>query len=74
MMEFKPCPFCGKDVVTAVCVAELEHMDDGDPYYDRALHKFAAVCNYTAGGCGASTGFWYDSRSAAIESWNRRAE
>ena len=74
MMGLIPCPFCGKDVAIVANVAELEHMDEGDPHYDRALHKYAAVCNFTAGGCGASTGMWYDSPKAAVKGWNRRAE
>ena len=73
MMELIPCPFCGKDVAVVLNVAELEHMDEGDPQYDRAMNRFAVACNYTAGGCGASTGMWYTSPETAAEGWNRRA-
>lgn len=73
MMELKPCPFCGKSVAFVDSIAEIEHIDEGDPFYENSLNRFTAVCNYNAGGCGATNGFWHKSKEEAAQAWNRRA-
>lgn len=72
-MELKPCPFCGKTVAFVGNIAEIEHIDEGDPFFEDALKRFTVVCNYTAGGCGATNGFWHKTVESAMEAWNRRA-
>lgn len=59
--RLKPCPFCGNDDPT------IRIFKGKDGWRDR----YAVLCNYDEGGCGAESGV-YHSEAEAIESWNRR--
>lgn len=54
--ELKACPFCGK----TDCV-----------YINEDNKLYQVVCDYTRGGCGASSGY-IDTKEEAIENWNKR--
>ena len=72
MVEFKPCPFCGKNVPHVGTVAEHEYMCEDDIGYWFGSTHFDVVCDFNNGGCGASTGKNYATAEEAIEAWNRR--
>lgn len=72
-IELKPCPFCGGTKIFVGSVAEIRHTDKYSQGYDLYNSLFQAVCDYNAGGCGASSGCC-ESKDAAIENWNQRAE
>lgn len=72
-IKLKPCPFCGGTKIFVGSVAETELMDKYDENYDLYNSQFQAVCDYDAGGCGASSGY-YKSKATAVEAWNRRAD
>lgn len=72
-IELKPCPFCGGTKIFVGSVAEIELTDKYSQDYDLYNSQFQAVCDYTAGGCGASS-CCCESKDEAIENWNRRAE
>ena len=57
----KPCPFCGGDPTIRVFKGK-------DGWRDR----YAVICRYDEGGCGAEGGL-YHYEEEAIEAWNRRA-
>lgn len=69
--ELKPCPFCGGTNIFVGTVAEVKLMDETDEDYVLCSGLFQAVCDYNAGGCGASSGCCL-SKDAAIAAWNRR--
>ena len=56
----KPCPFCGGE-------ATIRIFKGKDGWRDR----YAILCRYDEGGCGAESGL-YHYMSEAIEAWNRR--
>ena len=78
--ELKPCPFCGKEVAQRCDVKECEmcsNFEDEDrcPAYHDAepcMGGVFVICDFTYGGCGASTG-WYKTYDEAVEAWNKRA-
>lgn len=75
MSELKACPFCGSASAPIVLtVAETEMLDMDREEYEWALMHWATVCNFNSGGCGASTGYCYESADAAAAAWNRRAK
>lgn len=57
----KPCPFCGNRDVTMITRRGKDGWRD----------RYHVLCDYSEGGCGASSG-WYHSDDEAAESWNRR--
>ena len=61
--KLKPCPFCGSSDAPRL---DTRHGKDG--WRDR----YMVVCDYTDGGCGSSSG-WYYYFVEAIERWNQRA-
>lgn len=61
--SLKPCPFCGFDSPT------MRIYKGKDGWRDR----YAVICRYDEGGCGAEGGM-YHSATEAAEAWNRRAE
>lgn len=70
MIELKKCPFCGK--ITPVTIATAEEMGDCKDGADCIeCGHFCAVCDYTEGGCGASSRYTRTPEEAA-EAWNRR--
>lgn len=61
-VELKPCPFCGGEPTLRIFKGK-------DGWRDR----FAVLCRYDEGGCGAESGlFHYEAE--AVEMWNRRAD
>ena len=70
MIELKKCPFSGK--ITTVTIATAEEMGDCKDGADCIeCGHFCAVCDYTGGGCGASSRYARTPEEAA-EAWNRR--
>ena len=63
MANLKPCPFCGAE--ESVYVGKDDEVDDARPY--------TVCCDFTLGGCGASTGY-AETPKEAIAMWNRRAK
>lgn len=61
MAKIKPCPFCGSDEAVYVYRDEGEDYDGG----------YRVVCDFTIGGCGASSGCG-ETPKEAIAKWNRR--
>lgn len=59
--ELLPCPFCGNEPTLIVYRGK-------DGWRDR----YAVLCRYDDGGCGAESG-WYHYEEETIEAWNRRA-
>lgn len=63
------CPHCGNDTFL-----EMEDSRDTDCDCGESLSSgFAIVCNFKAGGCGASGGY-RDMMKEALTEWNRREE
>ena len=62
--ELKPCPHCGGRNVAAMSSDEINHDNNG--------HDFTVCCLFSAGGCGATSGY-RKTKKEAIEAWNRRA-
>jgi Lar family restriction alleviation protein len=60
--ELKPCPFCGNEPTIRIFKGK-------DGWRDR----YAVICRYDEGGCGAESGL-YHYESEAIEAWNRRVK
>ena len=56
----KPCPFCGSEPTIRIFRGK-------DGWRDR----YAVLCRYDEGGCGAESGL-YHYEEEAIEAWNRR--
>lgn len=73
MIVLKPCPFCGGTKIFVGTIAEIEMQDTDCPDWLINSQMYAAVCDYTSGGCGASTGGAH-TKMEAVEAWNRRAE
>jgi len=59
-IKLKKCPFCGTEPTEIVRKGK-------DGWRDR----FAVLCDYEHGGCGAESG-WYHYREEAVDAWNRR--
>ena len=72
--ELKPCPFCGGTRLFVGTIAECEEMHKTHIDYPHYSRLYTVVCDYTEGGCGASTGGGARCEEAAIEAWNRRAD
>lgn len=70
--ELKPCPMCGetKAIKISNCI-RLEECDSFE-YCDKGTFKLV-VCDYSNGGCGASSGY-RPTVQKAIEAWNTRYE
>lgn len=58
--ELKLCPFCGSEPTIRIFRGK-------DGWRDR----YAVLCRYDEGGCGAESGL-YHYEEEAIEAWNRR--
>ena len=56
----KHCPFCGNEPTEIVRKGKNGWRD-----------RYAVLCDYENGGCGAESG-WYHYRAEAIDAWNRR--
>lgn len=74
MTKLKPCPFCGGRMLFVGTVAETEMTPPDHPDFNCDSNQYNVVCDFTAGGCGASSGKGYESEEEAIEAWNRRAD
>lgn len=62
MPEPKLCPFCGNRPTIRIFKGR-------DGWRDR----YAVLCRYDDGGCGAESGL-YHSQAEAVEAWNRRTD
>lgn len=77
VFSLKACPFCGKDVAVVSDCVELEACENFEEYCcpnynsSRSPVYVAIVCDYLAGGCGASAGF-SSTIEEAVDRWNRR--
>lgn len=72
-IKLKPCPFCGRETTPEICtLAEIACHDEDEATEFEQTH-FAVACNYSRGGCGASTGGICEMEEEAAEAWNRRA-
>lgn len=61
--QLLPCPFCGNTKLFVGTSDDI--LDDGK------TNEFAVCCDFSQGGCGASSGF-EDTMEEAIEIWNKR--
>lgn len=80
----KPCPFCGKSVAELSNLQDCEicaNFEDCPECYESVGLEVGAdfspcprfiVCAVNKGGCGASTG-WYYNLDKLIGAWNKRA-
>ena len=59
----KRCPFCGSDGAVI-----RRYAADGVKLY---TDRYAVLCDYRNGGCGAESG-WYHSPEEAAAMWNQR--
>ena len=73
MNELEPCPFCGGTKIWIGTIAECEMQDKNHPDYEFNSEHYVAVCDYSEGGGGASTGGSARTVEEAIRAWNRRA-
>ena len=73
MAELKPCPFCGGTRLFVGTIAECEMQGKNHPDQEFNSEHYVAVCDYSEGGCGASTGGSARTEEEAIRAWNRRA-
>ena len=58
--KLEPCPFCGNEP-TISCFKGKDGWRD----------RYAVICRYDEGGCGAESGL-YHYEAEALEAWNRR--
>lgn len=66
------CPFCGQTkTVTFATAREMEDCKDMDSCQTSDCRSVAVVCDFTQGGCGASSRYARTEEEAA-EAWNRR--
>ena len=84
MSELKPCPFCGAHIRIVVCDDEGNVHDDdyeNNPWSGIGYRIYHDITDDSSNSCPIARhegegelGIWiYDSRSEAIETWNRRA-
>lgn len=69
-MNLKPCPFCGKIEIVVLNANDISEADPDDNHWE-SDPCYAAVCDYNAGGCGATGGYCSTDLETA-EAWNRR--
>lgn len=69
-----PCLFCGGTKIWVGTIAECEMQDKNNPDYEFNSQHYVAVCDYSEGGCGASTGGSVRTKEAAIKAWDRRTD
>ena len=62
-INLRPCPFCGNPNVRFWL-----HPADG---YKTFTDRYAVLCHYMEGGCGAESGHYHSPEEAA-EHWNTR--
>ena len=72
MDKLEPCPFCGGTKIWIGTIAECETQDKNHPDYEFNSQHYVVVCDYSEGGCGASTGGSARTEEDAIKAWNRR--
>lgn len=68
-MNLKPCPFCGKIEIVVLNANDISEAEPDDDRWEPAC--YAVVCDYNAGGCGATGGYCSTDLEAA-KAWNRR--
>lgn len=65
-ISLRPCPFCGNK--------DIRITDTDDERNDLAVDvQYFAICSIWRNGCGAASGY-KETKEAAAEAWNRRAE
>lgn len=73
----KKCPFCGSKAVKLTTARELEecaNFEDCEDYESSdSCPYIAVVCDFTEGGCGATSGYKVN-EDEAVKAWNNRAE
>lgn len=69
--KLKPCPFCGKRVAVAGTISEIEYLDDDEGNSFENSH-YMVCCSFNKGGCGSSTGVFWETKEDAINAWNRK--
>lgn len=72
MNKLESCPFCGGTKIWIGTIAECEMQDKNHPDYEFNSQHYVVVCDYSEGGCGASTGGSARTVEDAIKAWNRR--
>lgn len=65
----KSCPFCGENKAVFRDCKELQGCDSWE--HCREDGMIAVVCDFTAGGCGASSGY-RETYEEAATAWNMR--
>lgn len=84
MSDLKPCPFCGAHIRIVVCDDEGNVHDDdyeNNPWSGIGYRIYHDITDDLSNSCPIARhegegeiGIWiYDSRSEAIEAWNRRS-
>lgn len=68
----RSCPFCGCKAAKITTAKELEECSNFDGCLVSDCGMWTIVCDFHKGGCGASTGYFFE-KQKAIEAWNRRA-
>ena len=71
-MKLRECPFCGGRNIFVGTIAEIRMIEKDHPDYWNESTYFQVVCDWTEGGCGASSGGGIHTKEQAIEAWNRR--
>ena len=73
-IKLNNCPFCGQiKTVTFATAREMEDCKRADTCQIRDCESVTVVCDFTIGGCGASSRYARTEEEAA-EAWNRRTE
>jgi hypothetical protein len=71
-IDLLPCLFCGKRD-TAKCITVAECLCIDEPTKWEKTHYIVSCDASIAGGCGASTGWSYETPEEAAKAWNTRA-
>ncbi len=67
----EPCPFCGNKKIFIGTIEQIDgaaHVESSD-YNDR---HYKVVCDFSNGGCGASTGGQHETIESAKKAWEMR--
>ncbi|WP_371378843.1 Lar family restriction alleviation protein [Sporomusa aerivorans] len=69
MIELKNCPFCGGNEID---FSDCKRLEDCERFECCDEKEYVlVVCNFSKGGCGASSGY-FDTKEKAVSAWNRR--
>ncbi len=70
-IKLKPCPFCGSE--TAPDIFQLHDCFGDDVAEVQGDENFLVVCDFSRKGCGAGTGWMFETKQEAAKAWNQRA-